>query len=286
MLSRLAHVSRDAIIYGISGTLARFSGLILLPLYTNFFSREGSGIFQSVTNLGALLLAIGVLGLDGASSILYFAAEDASSKRLICTIWTYTSFLISLPITAVLILGADWLSWVTTGTPQYAHLFRLGVAVLPFSLLLFTSNSILRFMFKARTYALLNLGLTILVSGIIVYLVAVARWGLEGALWGTLIGSALLTVPAVWAIKDNVAVSTLRRGAGRNPQECSNSGCRSCLPALRSGSPISPAPTSAPVGRCRIGRCVSHWCSTGCHSQSSHLGIPASMGALRPFYCP
>ena len=214
MLSRLAHVSRDAIIYGISGTLARFSGLILLPLYTNFFSREEYGIFQSVTNLGALLLAIGVLGLDGASSILYFAAEDASSKRLICTIWTFISLLISLPITAVLILSADWLSWVTTGTPQYAQLFRLGVAVLPFSLLLFTSNSILRFMFKARTYALLNLGLTILVSGIIVYLVAVARWGLEGALWGTLIGSALLTVPAVWAIKDNVAVSTLRRGAG------------------------------------------------------------------------
>jgi O-antigen/teichoic acid export membrane protein len=213
LLTRLAHVSKDAAVYGVAGALSRFSGLILLPLYTNLFTKEEYGIFQSVTNLGALLLAITVLGLDGASTILYFATEDERVKRLICTIWAIVSLVVSLPVTLFLIFGAEWLSWVATGTPQYATLFRLGVAVLPFSLFLLTTNNILRLLFRARTYALLNLGLTMLVSGIIIYLVGFAHWGLEGALWGALIGNALLAIPAAVVIKDTMSLSLLRRGA-------------------------------------------------------------------------
>jgi O-antigen/teichoic acid export membrane protein len=212
LLTRLAHVSKDAVAYGIAGALSRFSALILLPLYTNLFTKEEYGIFQSVTNLGALLLAITVLGLDGASSILYFATEDGRVKRLICTIWAVVSLVVSIPVTLVLIFGAEWLSWVATGTPQYATLFRLGVAVLPFSLFLLTTNNILRLLFRARAYALLNLGLTVLVVALIVYLVGVARWGLEGALWGALIGNAIVAVPSALVLKGTVSLSLLKSG--------------------------------------------------------------------------
>jgi O-antigen/teichoic acid export membrane protein len=207
MLARLAHVSKDAAIYGIAGALARFSGLILLPLYTSFFTTEQYGIFQSVTNLGALLLAVTILGLDGASTILYFATDDERVKRLICTIWAVLSLVVSIPVTLLLIFGAEWLSWLATGTPQYAPLFRLGVAVLPFSLFLLTANNILRLLFRARTYALLNLGLTATVVAATVYLVGVAHWGLEGALWGALLGNAALTIPAALVIRGTISLS-------------------------------------------------------------------------------
>lgn len=213
MLTRLAHVSTDALVYGIAGALSRFSGLILLPLYTNLFTKEEYGIFQSVTNLGALLVAITVLGLDGASSILFFATDDARVKRLICTIWAVVSLAVSIPVTLILIFGAEWISWVATGTPQYATLFRLGMAVLPFSLFLLTTNNILRLLFRARTYALLNLGVTVLVVAIIVYLVGVAHWGLEGALWGALIGNAIVALPSGLVLKGTVSLSMLKSGA-------------------------------------------------------------------------
>jgi O-antigen/teichoic acid export membrane protein len=213
LLSRVARLSKDAAVYGIAGALSRFSSLILLPLYTNLFTKEEYGIFQSVTNLGALLLAITVLGLDGASSILYFATDDVHVKRLICTIWAVISFVVAIPVTFVLIFGAEWISWVATGTPQYATLFRLGVAVLPFSLFLLTTNNIMRLLFRARTYALLNLGLTIVVSAVIIYLVAVAHRGLEGALWGTLIGTAIVAIPAAVSIRSTVSFSLLRKDA-------------------------------------------------------------------------
>jgi O-antigen/teichoic acid export membrane protein len=91
------------------------------------------------------------------------------------------------------------------------------VAVLPFTVFLFVANNVLRFTFMARTYAALNFALTVLVTGAIVYLVAGAGMGLEGALWGTLAGTALLAVPAAWAIRDVVAAGHLRRNSEALP---------------------------------------------------------------------
>lgn len=201
MLSRLASVSKDAAVYGVAGALSRFSGLVLLPLFTNFFSSEEYGLYQSVTNLGALLLSISVLGLDGATALLYFARDDAAYRKTVTTLWVLMSVAVSVPLTLALFAGAEWISLLATGTAEHAPLFRLGVAVLPFSIFLFTANNILRYMFKARTYAALNFGLTLAVAGSIILLVAVARMGLEGALWGTLIGTALLTLPGAWSIR-------------------------------------------------------------------------------------
>ena len=209
MLRRLAHVSRDALVYGIAGTLSRVSGLILLPLFTTYFTTAQYGVYQSVTNLGALLLSLTILGLDGATSILFFSRDDPAFRRTITTLWVLITVLVSVPVTLGLFAAADWLSWVTTGTPQYAPLFRLGVAVLPFSAFLFVTNSILRFMFRARIYALLNIGLTVLVTGAIVYMLVVEQMGLEGALWGTLIGTALLVIPGAWAIREAVSPGLL-----------------------------------------------------------------------------
>ncbi len=213
MLRRLVHVSKDALIYGIAGALSRFSGLILLPLFTSYFTTEQYGLYQSVTNLGALLLAITILGLDWATSILYFSSDDPSFRKVITTLWVVITVAVSVPITLLLFVGADWLSLVATGSAEYGPLFRLGVAVLPFTVFLFTANGILRYTFKASIYAVLNFGLTVLVVGAIVYLVALAHMGLEGALWGTLIGTALLAVIAVWAIRDSVSLGQLGKAA-------------------------------------------------------------------------
>ncbi|MGA7729792.1 MAG: oligosaccharide flippase family protein [Chloroflexia bacterium] len=213
MLRRLAHVSRDALVYGIAGALSRVSGLILLPLFTNYFTAGEYGIYQSVTNLGALLLSITVLGLDGATAILYFSRDDPAYRRTITTLWVLITVAVAVPVTLGLFLAAEWLSWVATGTPEHAHLFRLGVAALPFSVFLFTANNILRYLFRARTYAALNFGLTVAVAVAIVYLVAVAGMGLDGALWGTLAGTALLAIPGAWAIRDAVSPGQSLRSA-------------------------------------------------------------------------
>ncbi|HET9493680.1 MAG TPA: polysaccharide biosynthesis C-terminal domain-containing protein [Chloroflexia bacterium] len=204
MLRHLIKLSGDSLTYGIGGALARFTGLILLPLYANLFTTAEYGIFQTVTNLGALLLGIAVLGLDGATGMLYFASDNPDERRQVCTLWIAIAVVVAGPLAVLLMLASDWLSVLSTGVSEHTRLFRLGVAALPFTVLVFAFSNILRFLFRARSYVALNLGVTVLVASLVVYLVGIARMGLEGALWGTLIANAAIAGFGAWVVRGAV----------------------------------------------------------------------------------
>lgn len=209
MLSRLAQLSRDSLIYGVGGAAARYTGLILLPIYTRVFSTGEYGILESVSNLGALLLAVAVLGLDGAVPLLYFDTTDQAERRRICTFWVWASIAFAVPLTLVLIVAAPWVSLAASGTTQNAALFAIGVAVLPFSLLQVVFTAILRLTFRPRAYAVLNFSLTTLIAVLSIYLVVFAGMGIAGALWGIFIGTAATSIASAWAARDMVRVGPL-----------------------------------------------------------------------------
>lgn len=205
MLQRLARLSKDSLIYGLGGAAARYTGIVLLPIYTRVFSNPGDyGLLQSVTNLTALLLAIAMLGLDSAAAILYFASDDAYEQRRVATLWVWIMVLVSAPFTILLIVFANYVSLAASGTTQYADLFRLGVAVLPFVLLQTVFSQILRLMFRPRAYAVLNFSQATLVALFSIFFVVFLKAGLMGALWGIFIGTALMCVVSAWAVSGTV----------------------------------------------------------------------------------
>src|SRR5207253_7565913 len=124
---------------------------------------------------------------------------------LVLTYFLSLSLHDALPIfTLLLIVFADWVSLAAVRSAQYANLFRLGIAVLPFSLLQWVFSQILRLTFRPRLYALLNFSLATLSALVSVYLVVVAHMGLAGALWGTLVGTAAITVESAWVLRDTI----------------------------------------------------------------------------------
>ena len=209
MLSRLAQLSRDSLIYGVGGAAARYTGLILLPIYTRVFSTGEYGILESVSNLGTLLLAVAVLGMDGAVPLLFFETTDAAERRRIATLWVWAAVAVSVPLTLLLIAAAPWVALVASGSEQKARLFALGVAVLPFSLLQVVCTAILRLTFRPRIYAVLNFTLTTLIALISILLVVIARMGIEGALWGIFTGTAVTSIASAWAVRDLVTISSI-----------------------------------------------------------------------------
>jgi O-antigen/teichoic acid export membrane protein len=212
--ARLARLSKDSLIYGLGGAAARYTGLLLLPIYTRVFRPDEYGILESIVNLSALLLAITMLGLDGAATLLYFATDNPQERRRLCTLWIGIGLGVSVPVTVLLIAGAAGVSLFATGTPRYADLFALGAAVLPFILLQTVCSIILRLTFRPRPYAVLNFSLTTLTALLSIYLVIVLRMGLAGALWGTLLGTALVSGISLWTVRDQIDLGSLREAAG------------------------------------------------------------------------
>ena len=244
MRARLARLSQDSLIYGLGGAAARYTGLLLLPIYTRVFRPDEYGILESIVNLSALLLAITMLGLDGAAPLLYFASDDPQERRRLTTLWIGIAVLVAVPATGLLIAGAAEVSLLATGTPRYADLFALGAAVLPFSLLQTVCSVILRLTFRPRPYAILNFSLTTLTALLSIYLVVFQHGGLAGALWGMLIGTALVSLVSVWTVRSRWTCPACAARRGRPPGGCSNWACRWCPPGSPSGSSASPTPIS------------------------------------------
>lgn len=214
MRARLARLSKDSLIYGLGGAAARYTGLLLLPIYTRVFRPDEYGILESIVNLSALLLAITMLGLDGAMPLLYFATDSPSERRRLSTLWIGIAAGVAVPVTALLIAGAGIVSLLATGTPRYADLFALGAAVLPFTLLQTVCSILLRLTFRPRPYALLNFSLTTLTALLSIYLVVFQHLGLAGALWGTLIGTVAVSAVSLWAVRAQLDLASLRGAAG------------------------------------------------------------------------
>jgi O-antigen/teichoic acid export membrane protein len=202
MLARLSKISKDTIIYGLGGATSRLAGLVLLPVFTNAFRGPDSyGDWQAVTNFVVLLVLVSVIGLDGAYSIVFFSTDSEVERRRVTTLWVALALFVSVPLTVLLIIGSSWVSQVVQGSPRYADLFAVGVAVLPFSLLQIVVAAILRVHFRARAYAILNVSLSILVFGLGIYFVAVLQMDALGALWATLCATALAAMGGLWAVR-------------------------------------------------------------------------------------
>jgi O-antigen/teichoic acid export membrane protein len=202
MLVRLAQISKDTLVYGLGGVGARLAGLVLLPVFTNAFrGPDAYGDWQAVTNFVVLLVLVAAVGMDGAYSIVFFATDSEVERRRITTLWLAFALLVSIPLTVLLVLGSSWVSLIVQGSPRYADLFAVGVAVLPFSLLQIVITTVLRVYFRPRAYAALNLALSLLVFGLGVYFVAVLRLDALGALWATLCATAAATVAGLWLVR-------------------------------------------------------------------------------------
>lgn len=202
MLARLSSLSKDAVVYGLAGAAARFSGLVLLPVYTRVFEdTESYGAWQIVTIFGALLVSVAALGLDGATSILFFSTDSPAERQRITTLWLCLSLLSSVPLTIVLVLLAGPVSSLLTGSERYADYFRVGIAALPFNMLQQVVAGVLRLHFRPRAFALLNVGMTVLVLTTSLYLVVGLHLDVMGALLGTLVGTAIAATAGVWAVR-------------------------------------------------------------------------------------
>lgn len=214
MLSRLSRLSKDAVVYGLGGAAVRVTGLILLPVYTRVFQdTESYGVWQIVTTMGALLVSVAALGLDGAAFILFFATDSPAERQRITTLWVFMSVLASVSLAIILLLLAGPVSSLATGTDRYSDLFRIGIAVLPFNLVQLVVVGILRLQFRPRAYALLNLGLTALVLVTSIYMVVGLRLDVMGALLGTLAGTAVAALAGLWMVRSAFSWNLLLSGA-------------------------------------------------------------------------
>lgn len=138
----------ETIIYGAANVFARFFGFMLIPLYTNFFSKSDYSnliMLQSIFTVLSFLLA-----LNSGVFYYYFLYEKIRYRKIMFTSWFYYQIIISLAIIFLLTAFSYPLSSLFIITEDnfidiIISIISIGLLFIPFS----TNNTLINY-FRIR----------------------------------------------------------------------------------------------------------------------------------------
>jgi O-antigen/teichoic acid export membrane protein len=190
----------QALIYGGGDALAKSGMLLALPVYARVLSPQEFGILTLLLTASTLLVLLLSLGFDTALVRYFFEARSLDEQRVLvstCVIfYVVLSTIMILPILA----AGDRLTERMLGEWRGSEFFRLLLAVIPLTLLGNLCTQILRNQFRARLYAVLNVGGSTLTIGLGIVAVAYFQWGVAGILSAMLISGLVMLPIKLWAI--------------------------------------------------------------------------------------
>jgi O-antigen/teichoic acid export membrane protein len=121
---RIKELLRHSAVYGFGTLVARVLGVLLLPLYTRYLTREDYGQIEVLIALTAVLATLAQVGMKGAFFRFYFDDRDPAYRvRVVRTAFWFTM----ASSTAVLVAGlalAGEISTLLFDTSEHAGLVR------------------------------------------------------------------------------------------------------------------------------------------------------------------
>jgi len=191
-----------ALVYGVGAVLQVAMSFLLLPVYTSQLSTGEFAVLNLALTTASLAGSLFYLGAYSALSRFYFDHEGADRRRAVAsTAITITLIGAALQMVSVA-LAARPLASMVLGSVDHAGLLVLALAG---SALTFVNQIfllVLRLHRRSTAVVVANLAALAVTAAAVLGLVFVWRWGVTGALLGTLIGQAAIAPVLLWLSRD------------------------------------------------------------------------------------
>jgi len=194
MLQNIKHLVKHSLIYSISNVALKASGVILLPLYTQYFSVEEYGRLGLILVIIVLFSQSLVLG-QGVSIIRYNNASGFSAERK-SILFTLT-MLILFTISAFVIISEFFLVQISNWFGEirlYKDFLNIAIYIIAFTTINNLFLSKIRADDNSALYTVSTISKVILMVVLSIYLIVKQGFGIDGALYSQLAGEALQTL--------------------------------------------------------------------------------------------
>ncbi len=187
MREKFKHFIKHSIIYSISNVATKASGIILLPIYTSYFSVEEFGRLGLILAIVAILIQIVVMGQN--QSILKFNNQIDFVGRKKSLLYTLTLFvcLVSVLFIAIGEITSSWLAKILGNFNDYYPSLRIAVYLIAVSILNNIFQNKLRADEKSIPFTIISLIKLFVLIITTIYLVTSVELGINGVLYGQLI---------------------------------------------------------------------------------------------------
>jgi len=194
---------RESSLYSLSSLLSRGFSFITVPVFTRILSPADYGALDLLSYVAVLAPLVIGCALDQAVGRYYLdpSIDENERRRIASTALFYNIIVFAMAglllSPAADFLASEWLSGqVGPGTVQILLLFIWIQSVF------YITNNQLRYMFKARAYALSNVGNTVLSTAASFAAIVWFDLGVPGVFLGQAFGQLVFSSVSIWLARD------------------------------------------------------------------------------------
>ncbi|MDT3694746.1 MAG: oligosaccharide flippase family protein [Ignavibacterium sp.] len=194
MLDKFKYFLKHSFIYSISNVATKASGIILLPIYTSYFTVEEFGRLGLVLAIITIMIQIVVLGQN--QSILKFNNQIEYIDKKKSILFTLTLFVIFSALVFIVIgeFGAPWLAKILGNYNDYYSSLRIAIYIVVVSIITNVFQNKLRADEKSVSFTVISLIKLFVLIAATVYLVTSLELGINGVLYGQLISEIVTLI--------------------------------------------------------------------------------------------
>lgn len=193
LAERILTLGKQSFIYGLSGAALQAVGILTLPFFARVFSPAKYGILEIAAVGYSALATLADSGLTSAAQRSYYdyGGDQEHERRSALLTGLTASLTLGALIAVPLVVFAPSVSQWSFGNPHYASVVRIVAVTVPAGTLAAFAREVMRLKFRPWSYTISaligSLGGTLVAVASIVFL----DMGVEGIVFGTLVGTAL-----------------------------------------------------------------------------------------------
>tara|TARA_B110000495_G_C23040504_1_gene623762 strand:+ start:320 stop:1801 length:1482 start_codon:yes stop_codon:yes gene_type:complete len=211
-INRLKQLSKDSIIYGLGGILAKSVSFFTLPIYTRIFSTAEYGTIEMLAVISSFIGAILVMGMDSAQSMFFFKYKEDGKKeqaRMVTAVLQWKLIVGSVIVIIATIFGPILNAILFEGKLGLEYFAIAFVSVL-FNQVFSQSVEVMRLLYKPWKYIVLTIAQSIGAALLILLFILVYSKGILGFFLGSACASMIIAVIGWYQARDYLTLSKLQ----------------------------------------------------------------------------
>ena len=194
MLENFKHFLKHSLVYGVSNVAAKASGIILLPIYTKYFSVDEFGRLGLILAIITIMIQVVVLGQG--QSLLRFINQDDDKHLKKSILFSLSSLILIVSVIFIIIgeVSTPFLANALGNYKSYYPSLRISIYIIAFSVLNNIFQNKLRADENSVFYTSLNLIKLVVMMIVTIYFIVKLKLGIDGVLYGQLMSEVFALI--------------------------------------------------------------------------------------------
>jgi O-antigen/teichoic acid export membrane protein len=192
---------KSIFIYGLAGSIGKFIGLLLMPVYVRIFSPQEYGIIDLIQTAVTIISLLGILLLESSIQRYYYELKDEVIRKQFISTTFWTINVLSLLWMLGVILFSKFISTLLFSTDKYFLPISIAALSIPISNLFVFCTVIMRYMKKPTLYLITVLTQLLLTIAFTVWFVIYLKAGIAGVFLSQVLALFLALLVSLYTMR-------------------------------------------------------------------------------------